>query len=184
MGKSAAAAFLRTAGVPVVDSDDLAREVVARGQPALEEIRAEFGPDVIGAGGELLRARLAEKVFANPAARQKLESITHPRIRSLWQSQLRHWSAEGHATGVVVIPLLLEVAAESEFDSIVCVACSAQTQAERVRSRGWTAEEITRRNAAQMPVEQKIARAHRVVWTEGALESTHEQLRRIFNLPR
>jgi dephospho-CoA kinase len=78
-----------------------------------------------------------------------------------------------------VIPLLFETRAESHFNKIICVACSAPTQRERLLARGWTSEQIEQRIAAQMPVEQKIARADFVIWTEGALDAHARQLDRI-----
>jgi dephospho-CoA kinase len=79
-----------------------------------------------------------------------------------------------------MIPLLFETRAESHFDKIICVACSAATQRERLLARGWTPEQIQQRLAAQWPVEQKISRADFVVWTEGALDAHAQQLERIF----
>jgi dephospho-CoA kinase len=79
-----------------------------------------------------------------------------------------------------VIPLLFEVGAESHFDKIICVACSAPVQRERLLARGWTPEQIRQRLAAQWPVDQKISRADFVVWTDGALDTQVRQLERIF----
>lgn len=179
MGKSAAAELLRARGVPVVDTDDLARQIVEPGQPALGEIQKTFGNEIIGADGRLDRDRLAGVVFADAAARARLEAIVHPRIAQLWHDQVQAWRKEGRPLGVVVIPLLFETGVEDEFDSVVCVACSAETQQKRLLSRDWTTGEIARRNAAQLPVDQKIARSHYVVWNEGDLDLMAEQLSRI-----
>jgi len=174
MGKSTAAALLRARGVAVVDTDDLARLVVAPGQPALAEIQAAFGPGMVGADGQLRRDELARIIFSDPAARQKLEAILHPRIHQLWSAQVQAWRAEGKSLAVVVIPLLFETRAEAAFDSVVCVACSAAAQRERLSARGWTAEEMDQRNAAQLPVAEKMFRSHHVIWTEGGL-AVHAQ---------
>ena len=80
----------------------------------------------------------------------------------------------------MVIPLLFETRAESHFDKIICVACSASAQRERLLARGWTPEQVRQRVAAQWPVEQKISRADFVVWTDGALDGQVRQLERIF----
>jgi dephospho-CoA kinase len=181
-GKSTAAQLLRAQGVAVVDTDDLARELVLPGQPALEEVRAAFGDCMVGPDGRLLREELARLVFADAAARQKLEAILHPRIRERWRAQAGRWETEGRESAVVVIPLLYETGAEAELDSVICVACTPGTQAERLRARGWTAEEIKQRLAAQMSTDEKLARANYVVWTEGSLEVHAQQLERI--LPR
>jgi dephospho-CoA kinase len=179
MGKSTAATFLQQRGLPVVDTDALAREVVEPGQPALGEIQRAFGAGIIGADGRLRRDELARLVFADEAKRRQLEAITHPCIRERWQAAVAGWRAQGHALGVVVIPLLFETQAEACFDVIICVACSAPTQAERLRGRGWSAEEIRQRNQAQWPIEKKLAASRFVVWTEGTLAAHAGQLDRI-----
>jgi dephospho-CoA kinase len=167
MGKSAAATFFCERGLPVVDTDILARDLVEPGQPALAEIERAFGPEIINPDGQLRRDRLAARVFADTNGRQQLEAILHPRIRSAWKQRVDAWRAEGQSRAVVVIPLLFETNAESEFDSTICVACSAATQRERLAQRGWSEDEITRRIAAQLPTDQKIARSDFVIWTEG-----------------
>jgi dephospho-CoA kinase len=176
MGKSTAAGFLLQSGARVVDTDDLARELVQPGQPALAEIKNAFGACVLSADGSLRRPELARRVFSDPAARQQLEAILHPRIRERWQTLAEQWRSENLSLGVVVIPLLYETQAESSFDQIICVACSQVTQSERLRSRAWSPEQIQQRIASQLPVEQKIARANFVLWTDGALETSRQQL--------
>lgn len=176
MGKSTCAELIRQRGIPVIDTDDLAREVVEPGQPALAEIQGLFGPGLIGPDGRLRRGELARRVFADPAARKQLEGILHPRIRRLWLAQVDTWRAEGKPLAVVVIPLLFETGAQNEFDSTICVACSAATQHERLRARGWTAAQIAQRIEAQWPVEKKIALAHYVIWSEGGLDVHAAQL--------
>jgi len=180
MGKSTAAEFLRARGAQVVDADELARQLVQPDQPALAEIQTEFGKKVIAPDGRLRRDELARIVFADAGARKKLETILHPRIRERWLAQVEIWRRENRALAVVVIPLLFETRAESHFNKIICVACSAATQRQRLLSRGWTPKQIKQRLAAQWPVEQKISRADFVVWTDGALEAHAQQLERIF----
>jgi dephospho-CoA kinase len=179
MGKSAAADALRARSIAVVDSDAIARQIVEPGQPALVELCAVFGAKVIGADGYLDRVAMAKIVFADTAARQRLEAILHPRIRAIWQAQVAAWRAEGRAVGVAVIPLLFETGAQVHFDKTLCVACSPARQRERLRARGWSEEEGARRMAAQWPVERKMAAADFVVWSEGSLDVLAEQLRRI-----
>jgi dephospho-CoA kinase len=176
MGKSTAAGFFLQLGARVVDTDELARELVLPGQPALAEIQREFGGDLVAADGQLKRDELARLVFSNPGARKKLEAILHPRIRARWQTQVELWRNEDCPLAIVVIPLLFETAAESHFDKIICVACSPAGQHERLRARGWTPEQIHGRIAAQWPAEQKVARSHFVIWTEGALEIHRRQI--------
>jgi dephospho-CoA kinase len=179
MGKSTAAEFLRARGAQIVDTDELAQQLVQPGQPALAEIQAEFGKSIVASDGRLRRDELARIVFADAVARKKLETILHPRIRERWLAQVEIWRRENRALAVVVIPLLFETRAESHFDKIICVACSTPTQHQRLLSRGWTPEQIQQRLAAQWPVEQKISRADFVVWTDGALDAHAQQLERI-----
>jgi dephospho-CoA kinase len=179
MGKSTSARLLRAREVPVVDTDDLARQVVAPGQPALAEVLAAFGPKMAGPDGQLRRAELARCVFADPAARRRLEAILHPPIRALWRAQVETWRAEGRPLAVVVIPLLFETKAETELDLTICVACSAPTQQQRLQARGWSPEQIEQRLQAQWPVETKAARADYLVWTEADLDVHAAQIERI-----
>jgi dephospho-CoA kinase len=179
MGKSTAAGFFLLHGVRVADTDEIARQLVQPGQPALAEIRAAFGKTLLAPDGTLRRDELARIVFASEADRKKLEAILHPRIRERWLAQLETWRTEGCPLALVVIPLLFETGAESHFDKIICAACSPAAQHERLAARGWSAEQIRQRIAAQLPVEQKIARSHYVLWTEGAPASHARQVERI-----
>ena len=179
MGKSTAAQILQARGVAVIDTDELARQVVQPGQPALEEICQTFGSALKDASGQLQREALAKIVFADPGARAKLEAITHPRITQLWRQQLQIWRQEGRAVAVVVIPLLFETKVETEFDAVLCLACSEATQRQRLAARGWSSEQIQQRIAAQLPVVEKMSRAQFVIWSEGTVETLMSQLARI-----
>jgi len=179
MGKSACAQLLQWRGAAVVDTDELARQVVAPGQPALAEVRKVFGSNVVGPDGQLQREKLAKMVFADPAARKKLEDILHPRIQELWHAQIEAWRKENRPSAVVVIPLLFETNAEVAFDTVICVACSAATQRERLLVRGWTEDQIRQRIAAQMPIEEKMARSNHVIWTEAGMDVHAQQVYRI-----
>ena len=117
-----------------------------------------------------------------PAALRQLEDILHPRIRALWHAQVETWRAEGRSLAVVVIPLLFETKAEAELDTTICTACSAATQQQRLRVRGWPPEQIEQRLQAQWPVETKMARADYVVWTEADVDLHAAQIERILSL--
>jgi dephospho-CoA kinase len=179
MGKSTCAELLRERDVAVIDTDLLARELVEPGQPAFAEIVAAFGVDLIDPVGNLRRDVLAKRVFSDSQARQTLETILHPRIRAAWKSQLEQWSASGKQRAAVVIPLLFETKAESEFISIICVACTAQTQRQRLADRGWSIEQASQRIASQLPIEEKMARSRFVIWTEGGMDVHAAQLDRV-----
>jgi dephospho-CoA kinase len=180
MGKSTSASLLVKRGVPVIDTDVIAREVVEPGQPALNEIAAKFGPDLIDVDGKLRRAALGEIVFASNERRAALEAILHPRIRERWLQQIESWRAAGEGVGVVVIPLLFETDATSNFDAVICTACSSATQRERLLARGLTPEQIGQRVAAQWPIDKKIAASNHVVWTEGTMEMHERQIEKLF----
>jgi dephospho-CoA kinase len=180
MGKSLVSSWLQEMGLRVVDTDVLARELTDRGQVALGEIQRKFGDEVMNRDGTLERRKLAERIFRDPDGRRKLEEILHPRIRSRWQERLLEWQNEGVAEAVVVIPLLYETGAEKFLDKVVCMGCSEKTQIERLRARGWSKEEITLRNQAQLPLAQKMDRADYVVWNESSAEVAQMQARRIF----
>jgi len=177
MGKSAAAQILAQRGIGVEDTDNLAHSIVAPSQPALIEIQRVFGDEVISPEGTLRREVLARIVFSDPVARRKLEAITHPLIRDLWKKQVEMWrSMKPIKAACVVIPLLFETNAESEFDATICIACSPATQRSRLAIRGWGAEQTAQRIAAQWPIEQKMAKANYVIWNEGGLDILAAQL--------
>lgn len=180
MGKSTSASLLAKRGMAVIDTDVIAREVVEPGQPALEEIATAFGRELIDAEGKLRRSALGEIVFASSECREKLEAILHPRIRERWLQQIESWRTAGERAGVVVIPLLFETDAAPSFDVVICTACSAATQRERLLARGLAEEQIAQRIAAQWAIEKKIAASHHVVWTEGTLDIHERQLEKLF----
>jgi len=179
MGKSTAAEILRALSVPVVDADEIARRLVQSGEPALAEIQHAFGREIVAPDGRLRRDELARIIFAVPAAREKLEGILHPRIRTAWLAQVEAWRKDNRPLAVVVIPLLFETRAVTFFDKIICVACSAASQHQRLLARGWNEEQIQQRLAAQWPVAVKLARADYAVWTEGTLDVHRQQWQQI-----
>ena len=179
MGKSTAALILRERNLPVIDTDEIARELVEPGTDALEEIRRRFSALVITAEGRLDRAALAGQVFADPEKRSLLESILHPRIRAAWLEEVARWRSGKRDLGIVVIPLLFETKAESHFDQTICIACSKATQNARLQERGWSREQIDLRTQAQLPVAEKVMKSNYVVWTEGSQELHRRQLDRI-----
>jgi dephospho-CoA kinase len=182
MGKSTAGRLLRQHGLAVVDTDELARQVVEPGQPALAQIRQRFGPAVFLPDGRLNRAELARQVFALSSARADLEAILHPRIRALWTAQANAWRQSARPSGAVIIPLLFETGSAALFDATLCLACSAADQARRLRARGWDAAQCRQRLEAQWPVERKIALSDYVVWTGTTLEAHEAQLLKIFGV--
>lgn len=171
-GKSYVAARLRAAGVPVVDADVLAREAVAPGSAGLKAVEGRFGGEVLNADGSLDRARLAERVFADPAARRALEAIVHPAVRAAIDA---FWSDQPAATPFAVadIPLLFETGREADFDVVIVAACPPAMQIERIMRRdGATRDHAERRLAAQLPIEDKVRRADYVIDTSTTFAAT------------
>ena len=181
MGKSTAARLLKKVGLPVVDSDDLAREAVHPGTEGLAEIAAEFGEGFLNADGSLDRDKMASKVFQDEAARKRLEAIIHPRVRIVWEKHIDQWREQKRPVGVVVIPLLFVVDLQDSFDAVLCVACTANTQRARLRERNWNDAQITVRIAAQMDIAQKMDLADHVLWNEGAPELLMDQIKEILS---
>ncbi len=176
MGKSTAARLLKKAGLPVVDSDDLAREAVQPGTEGLAEIADEFGERFLKPDGSLDRDKMASTVFQDQAARKQLELIIHPRVRAVWENRIEQWREQKRPVGVVVIPLLFEVGLQDSFDAVLCVASTASTQRSRLRGRNWSDAQIAARIAAQMDIAQKMDLADHVLWNEGTPDQLGEQL--------
>ncbi len=179
MGKSTAGQLLAQLGLAVVDTDLIARQLTEPGQPALEEIAHRFGPQVLSKDGQLNRAELARVVFSDDGARADLENILHPPIRATWEAEAESWREAGRDCGAILIPLLFETGAAPRFDAVICIACTEATQAQRLRARGWTDDQIRQRAAAQWPLEKKIALSDFVVWTDTTLEAHAAQLERV-----
>ena len=179
MGKSTAARLLKKAGLAVVDSDDLAREAVQPGTEGLAEIADGFGEGFLKADGSLDRDKMASTVFQDEAARKRLETIIHPRVRAAWENRIEQWREQKRPVGVVVIPLLFELGLQDSFDVVLCVASTASTQRARLLERNWSGAQITARIAAQMDIAQKMDLADHVLWNEGTPEQLGEQLKEI-----
>ena len=167
-GKSTVSALLREHGAVVVDADVLAREVVAPGSTGLAEVVGEFGAEVLTADGHLDRPRLGALVFADAAARARLEAIIHPRVRA----RAAELEAEAGPDAVVVhdIPLLAETGQQDRFDAVVVVDVPVEVQQDRlVRLRGLSPADADARIAAQASREQRLAVATYVVDNTGSL---------------
>jgi dephospho-CoA kinase len=179
-GKSMVARMFAQLGADVVDADQLARDVVEPGQPALEEIAAAFGRDILWPDGRLNRGKLAGIIFADPAARARLNAITHPRIRERMDADI---AARRSGSGVLVvdIPLLYENERTGTVETVIVVWVDPATQLRRLQERdGLTLEEARQRIAAQMPLDEKRARADVVIDNSGSRESTQRQVEAIY----
>ncbi len=176
-GKSAAGRILGDLGLRHLDTDVVAREVVLPGSSGLAQVVERFGEAVLRGDGTRDRAKLAERVFADPQAKKQLEEILHPLI---WKRVLEFLS-QNRAAGydcVVEVPLLFENERESTYDEVWVVAASPEIQRKRIKERsGWSDQEIFRRLENQMPLEEKCRRAARVIWNDGLIEELEDGLR-------
>jgi dephospho-CoA kinase len=167
-GKSTVARLFAERGIPVIDLDLVAREVVAPGQPALAEIVAAFGADVLDERGELDRASLRDRVFRDPVARKRLEELLHPRILEAGVTQAEH---AGGPYQVIVAPLLVEFGLTRWVDRVLVVDCPAATQLQRLLARDGGDEAIARAIlATQASREQRLAAADDVIVNDGSPE--------------
>ena len=176
-GKSTVAALLRARGVPVIDADIVAREVVAPGTEGLAEIVAKFGPGVLSASGELDRAAMRARISADPQARRDLEAITHPRIAMTILERLQRLAAEGNAAAVVEAALMVETGSYQRYDALIVVTCSPETQLARLVGRdGMTEAAAKALIATQLPLAEKERVATVVIRNEGDRKSLEAQV--------
>jgi dephospho-CoA kinase len=167
-GKSAVASIFASLGVPVLDTDQISRDVVEPGSPTLNELVRAFGNDVLDSDGRLDRARMRERVFNDPAQRQRLEAIVHPAIR---EELARRSQAAGGEYQIHVIPLLVETGRSDVYDRVLVVDCTEEDQIERLMARDATdREQATRILAAQASREQRLAVADDVIVNTGTVE--------------
>jgi dephospho-CoA kinase len=161
-GKSTVGALLAEHGAVVIDSDALAREVVAAGSAGLDAVVDAFGPEVLTESGELDRAAMGRRVFADPAARARLEAVIHPRVRQ--RAAEIEASAPPDAVVVHDIPLLVETGQADSFDVVVVVDAPVELRVDRLtRERGMTTDEARSRIDAQASREERLAVADHVV---------------------
>jgi dephospho-CoA kinase len=175
-GKSTVARLFADRGVPIIDADALAREVVAPGGPAHADVAAAW-PEVIGAGGAVDRKRLGEIVFADPAARKKLEGFTHPRIQEVAEARLAALAEAGERLAIYEATLLVESGRWRDFDGLIVVVASTEAQIARATARdGLSRPQAEARVRAQMPTEEKLEVATEVIDNDGALPATEAQV--------
>ena len=176
-GKSAVAARLAEHGAVVVDADQVARELVEPGTPALARIAQEFGDGVIASDGSLDRAALGALIFESPEKRAALNAITHPAV-GIRSKELFAAAAAADPDAIVVydVPLLVEAGRTDEFDLIVVVNASTETRLNRmVELRGMTRDEAMHRLNSQATNTERLAIADVVIDSNGTLEQTLEQ---------
>jgi dephospho-CoA kinase len=175
-GKSTATRAFQQLGVPVVDADQIAREVVGVGQPALAGIVGQFGGQALLADGSLNRAWLRQAVFGDPERLQRLESILHPRIREEIQRRIVGYAAVGVPYVIVDVPLLFEKQYQSLFDRVLVIDCLEEQQLARVQQRdGSDSPVIESIMRAQVSRTERLQQADDILENSGTLaEFTHK----------
>ena len=173
-GKSVVADMFAELGVPVIDTDVIAREVVAPGQPALDEIRTRFGDQMITADGNLDRGAMREAIFANDDTRRDLEAILHPRIGAETQRQA---DEAGGDYQLIVVPLLVGSPLTEFVDRVLVVDCEEETQIRRLLARDTETEEQARRIlAAQASREERLAIGDDIINNDHSLAHVRDQV--------
>ena len=171
-GKSTVARAFRALGVGVVDADEVAREIVEPGKPALEAIVHEFGAGVLDGKGALDRKALGAVVFGDVGKRKTLEAITHPRIFARSMELLGAYATTGAPYALYEAALLVENGSYRMFAALVVVAAQRETQLRRIVARdGLSVADAEARLDAQLPLDQKIAVADHVIWNDGDLSA-------------
>lgn len=176
-GKSTVSALLRQAGIPVIDADQVARQVQRPGSVALDKLAAAFGPAIIAPDGSLNRQQLGQRVFDDPAARQELDRIVQPLIKdTIWQA-VDNLRRQGVANVVLNVPLLFEAGYDTDCDLVVVVRVSPATELRRLMARnGYSRAAAQARIAAQLPLSVKVAKADVVIDNDGSREETRRQV--------
>lgn len=181
-GKSTVADCFVECGAILVSADQLAREVVNPGSPTLAKLVDVFGMDILTAGGSLDRKVMAEKVFADPAARRMLESVTHPAIAHLAECRLAELQKAPHDLIVYEAPLLFEVGAESRVDEVLVIVVDSAVQLQRLLERDNVSEtEARQRIAAQWPQADKVQKADYVIDNSGPLAQTRAMVEALYD---
>ena len=180
-GKSEVARILADLGATVIDADELSREVVRPGTPALAAIVSRWGTGVLNQDGTLDRAAMRAIVFANDADRVALNAIIHPEIKRRRDELQAEARARGDDVVIAVIPLLFEAALDREYDRVILVDAPDELRLERmVRTRGIDAVEASRMMAAQIPAAQKRRRADFIIDNDADLEALRHSVERVW----
>jgi dephospho-CoA kinase len=180
-GKSHVRAWFERAGAPTIDADVLARQAVAPGTPGLALVVSRFGSGILDETGALNRRALANLVFSDAAARHDLEAIIHPEVRLATDRWFASLDRHVHPFAIADIPLLYEAGRDRDFERVIVVTCTPETQLQRLMRRDSLSEtEARQRIAAQLPLEEKKRRADYVIETDGSYEDTNARTLEIY----
>lgn len=181
-GKSTVLGIFRSLGAQVISADEIAREVLRPHTDVYQAVVESFGPQYVRPDGELDRAALAHLIFGDRTARQRLDEITHPAILNRISEEVGKARAAGTKQPIVVeVPLLFEANARDLVDKVLVVASEHGTQFARLKRRtGWPDEQVEAAIASQIPLPLKISLADWVIWNDGPLQETDQQVRKIW----
>ncbi|HPR24548.1 MAG TPA: dephospho-CoA kinase [Bacillota bacterium] len=180
-GKSTVSAYIEKKGIPVIDADKIAREIVKKGSPVLTELSEAFGDDIIDEKGQLDRKKLASRAFSDIESKNILDRITQERIYDIIYSRLKNISLEGKGKMVLIdAPLLFESGLSDLADEIWVVSADLKTRVERVAERDMISrEQISRIAQNQLDEEEKEKKADHVLDNSGTKEQLYEQIERL-----
>lgn len=179
-GKTTVAAMLATRGCHLLSADRIAHELMARGQPACEEIVRAFGKGILDPSGEINRQRLGEIVFADAAKRQELNRIVHPRVIAECEKEFARLEASNpQGIAVVEAALLVEAGYHQRLDKLIVTVCSREQQLERLTKTGLSRAQAEQRLAAQLPLEEKRRHADYEIDCSGSLAATEAQVEKL-----
>ena len=176
-GKSEAGRIFSELGAVVVDSDELAREVVERGTPGFEEILVNFGDEVL-TNGVLDRAKLAEIVFERPDRRKVLEEIIHPRVREAFEKIVENCAPNDVV--INVIPLLVETNGAKRFDRVIAITAPQKLREKRLISRGLPPYQILKRIEAQASDEERAKISNFIIDNSGSKEDLLQEIEKLY----
>lgn len=179
-GKSTVSEMFVKLGMHLIDYDVLAREVVEPGQKAWEGIVTQFGEEVLNNDSTLNRERLGQIVFDNPEKLQMLNQITHPAVFEEADRRVKE-IASTHANALIIkdVPLLIETRIHNSVDKVIVVSARRETRLKRLMERGFTQEESLKRIDSQMPISEKEKYADFIIYNDGSLVRTREQVEQI-----
>ena len=176
-GKTTVSNLFKIFGVPVIDADLVARQVVEKGTVGLTALVNRFGEEILNADGTLNRTELGKRMFSEKSVRSEVNDILQPLIRKEITSRMKEYKDQGKSLIVLDLPLLFEMHYENLCDDIIVVAVSVETQIARMEKRnGYTTEEALERIQSQMPLEKKVKQAT-IVWSnEGSLQELEQKV--------
>lgn len=181
-GKSTVANILKQYGLPIVDADQVARKVVEKGEPTLNKIVEAFGEEILTSDGEMDRAKVGAIIFNDKEKRNLLNSIIHPAIRKEMLKQKEEHIAKGEKAVVMDIPLLFESKLQHFVEKILVVTVDEEVQLARLMARNnFTEEEAKARIASQMSLKEKEKLADAVIYNNGTIEETKQQVEKILH---